>query len=187
MNPVPSLAELRHQLGRALVAQPDADALHHANRVLNATFARHRELSPTIKLGAARAVALAMDLVRSRSLSAGQTMALLSDHLDPGKQPALAWWPSKTAVGDAAPQRDLLLDLANALDRAQQSMRSNSDQLPLDVANALDRAYRAVAESTKNVGRGAADVVRSATGLAIMPVVLAAGLMVAWGFSRRKA
>lgn len=185
---VPSLTELRHQLGRALVVQPDSLVLQQANRVLNAAFARQRELSPAVKLGAGRAVAIAMDSVRLKSLAPGQTVPLVSDYLDPAKQSSLGWWPG-TALGDAAPpaSRDLMLDLANALDRAQTSLRNGASEMPLDVANALDRAYQAVAESAKNVGRGAADVVSTAARSAILPVALAVSLMVAWGWSRRKA
>lgn len=192
---VPTLAQLRDQLGRAMVAQPDNPHLHSSNRLLNAVFARRDELPSALKLGAARATALALDHARGRTLSAGEAVPLLSDYLDPERVPALAWARSRSAhVGDLVDAKtgqvvkvDPLGNLIALLDRAQQSIRDAPGQAALDVANALDAAYQAVAESTKNVAQGAKEVVDSAARSAVLPAVLVGGVLLAYGFSRRRS
>ncbi len=181
---VPTLVQLRDQLGRALVQAPNAAVLHRANTVLNAAL-EHKGLPSAVKLGAARAVAIAMDFARARSLTAGETMPLLADALDPARQAELAWW-ARSIVSGANGERDTMLDLANALDRAQESVRNGLEQAPLDVANALDRANQAVLDSAKNLGRGALDAASETTRALAGPAVLAIGVLIAWGWSRRR-
>lgn len=187
-----TLVQLRDQLGRALVHDPNSAVLHRANTVLNAVFERKDQLPSAVKLGAARSVAIAMDFARARTLTAGETVPLLADSLDPAKQHELNWWARSLVSGavDARTgqpvQSDIMLDLANALDRAQESVRNGLEQAPLDVANALDRAQTAVVDSAKNLGRGALDAAAAASRAAILPVALGIGLFVAWGWSRRR-
>lgn len=184
---VPTLVQLRSQLGQALVAEPNSPILHSANRLLNAVFARKDELPSQIKLGAARATALALDLAHGKSLSAGQALPLLSDYLDPDRQPELAW--ARTNVGDLVDVRtgrSVAPTLEAQLKLAQQSLRDAPGQAALDVANALDAAYQAVAESARNVGRGAASAIDSAARSAVLPVALGAGLLLAWGYANRR-
>lgn len=188
---VPTLVQLRDQLGRAMVAQPNSPVLHKANMLLNAVFARQAELPSVVRLGAARAAALALDVARSHTLSAGESMPLLSDYLDPFKVPALAW-ARRENVGDAVYKDtgkpvpiDPMANLQALLSRAQQSLRDAPGQAALDVANALDAAYQAVAESAKNVGKGAADFVDAAARSAVLPVLLGAGLLLAYGYANR--
>lgn len=185
--------QLRDQLGRAMVAQPDSPTLQRANMLMQAVFARQSELPSVVKLGAARATALALDLARARTLSAGDTMPLLSDYLDPSRVPALSW-AQRAQVGDLVNTRtgqpialDPLANLQGMIDRAMQSLKDAPGQAALDVANALDAAYRAVAESAKNVGRGAAEAVDAAARSAVLPVVLVGGLLLAVGFARRRS
>lgn len=193
MTGVPTLVELRDQLGRAMVAQPDSRTLHKANLLLQAVFARQRELSSPIRLGAARATALALDVARSHTLSAGETMPLLSDYLDPWRVPQLAWARERTNVGDLVNARtgqpvslDPLGNLQALLQRAAQSLRDAPGQAALDVANALDAAYQAVAESSKDVAHGAKDFVDSAARSAVLPVVLGVGALLAYGYANRR-
>lgn len=184
---VPTLIQLRDQLGRALVRDANSPVLHRANSVLNAALDRKDQLPSSVKLAAARAVAIAMDLARARTLTAGETVPLLADSLDPAKQSQLAWWARSLVSGaNDPPERDLMLELANALDRAQESVRNGLEQAPLDVANALDRAQTAVLDSAKDVGRGALDAAAAASRAAILPVALAVTGLLAWGFARRK-
>lgn len=188
---VPTLAQLRDQLGRTMLQQPNSANLHKANRVLSAVFARQSELPSALKLGAARATALALDLARGHSLTAGVAMPLLSDSLDPARQPALAW--ARTHVGDAVYKAtgkpveiDPLSNLLSLLDRAQQSIRDAPGQAALDVANALDAAYQAVAESTASVAKGLQGAVESAARSAVLPVALTCGVLLAWGYANRR-
>lgn len=189
---VPTLVQLRDQLGRAMVAQPNSPTLQRANLLLNAVFARQKELPSALKLGAARATALALDHARARTLSAGQTMPLLSDYLDPERMPSLAWARQRSQVGDLIDARTgkpveiaPLENLQALLSRAAQSLRDAPGQSALDIANALDAAYQAVAESAKNVGQGAASAVDAAARSAVLPVALTVGVLLALGFARR--
>ena len=188
---VPTLVQLRDQLGRAMVAAPNSPVLHKANLLLNAVFARQAELPSVVRLGAARATALALDCARSHTLSAGEAMPLLSDFLDPYKVPSLAW-ARRADVGDAVFKAtgqpvpiDVVANLQSLLGRAQQSLRDAPGQAALDVANALDAAYQAVAESAKNVGEGAVRAVDAAARSAVLPVVLVGGLLLAYGYAQR--
>lgn len=189
---VPTLVQLRDQLGRALVQNPNAPVLHTANSVLNATFAARERLKPAVRLGAARAVAIALDFARAGTLTSGETMPLLADALDPAKQTELGWWARAIVAGAVDTrtgrpvQSDTLLELANALDRAQDSVRNGLEQAPLDVANALDRAKQAVLDSARDVGQGALDAAAAASRAAILPVALGVTVLLAWGWSRRR-
>lgn len=178
---VPTLVDLRDQLGRELIAHPNAKHLHKANALLRAVFARQGEIPGATKLGAARATALALDLSRANTLTAGNTVALLSDSLDPQRVPGLS--TMRARVGDI----DALARLQELLTRAQQSLRDAPGQAALDVANALDAAYQAVAESARDVGKGAQNVVEQAARSATLPAAIVIGVLVAWGFSRRRA
>lgn len=187
---VPSIVQLRDQLGRALVQQPDSPTLHSANRVLNAVFSARDKLPSRLKLAAARAAALALDLASTRTLSSGQARPLLSDFLNPDREPSLAW--ARTNVAGAVytntgkPVKvDPLANLNLLIERAQQSLRDAPGQAALDVANALDEAYQAVADSAKNVGRAAADTLDAAARSAVLPVALGVCALLAVGYARR--
>lgn len=182
---VPTLIELRDQLGRALVAHPNDPLLHNANRVLSLTLANRERLKPVVKLAVGRTVALALDSQKGKALTAGETSLFLSDRLDPRKQSTLGWCPTTFAGGTW--YEDLMRDWSAKIDHAAQLMRNQDDDAVLAIANALDDAYQAVSESAKNVGQGALDAAQKVTTAAIVPVVLAGGLLLAWGYSRRRA
>jgi hypothetical protein len=168
------MLELTRSLARLATSEPNDPIVRKALLLLETANTNRARLSPVQRAFVGKGLALAVD---AKSIRVGEEPKnWLTRSYD-------SFLESATAAVEYPGQK--MLELANALDAAQQAVENGADDALLQTANTLDKIQEAVSESAANFAAGTGRAVRAATWNLVGPALIVGGVFLAFGWARR--